>query len=142
VVVAFLVFGAAPVAAVVWFFAQPQWRKDQILDKVPEGAGGRAIKAGICVLVLVGLARIALPAFHGTAATLRGALDALRAKPKPLRVLLFPVEFVVWLLWFAVQMLFAVDAVLIVAAAVATLLLVARILKPDLLSDVLPPVLQ
>jgi hypothetical protein len=139
---AFLLFGAAPVAALVWFLVQPQARRAEILARVPEGAGGRAIQAGICVVVLVGLARVALPAFHGTAATLRAGLQALRTRPPLLRALLLPFEALLWLLWFLVQALFAVDAVLIVATAAATLLLVARILKPDLLSDVLPELLR
>ena len=75
-------------------------------------------------------------------ARLKGWLDALKRKPKALRVLLFPVEFVVWLLWFVVQLLFALDAVLIVAAAVGTLVLVARILKPELFEGVLPEILK
>jgi hypothetical protein len=141
-VLLFILFGAAPVGILLWFFVQPDWRQAEILAKVPEGAGGRAIKAAICVGVLFALARVALPAFHGTAATLRNGLARLRSKPIVLRVLLFPVEAVLWLLWFAVQMLFAVDAVLIVAAGLATIVLVARILKPDLLSDVLPELLR
>ncbi len=138
----FLLFGAAPIGLLIWFYAQPTWRQEQLLDRVPDGAGGRALKAAICVGVLFGLAKIALPAFHGTGATLKGWLDALKAKPKVLRVVLFPVEAVVWLLWFVVQLLFALDAILIIAAAIGTLVLVARILKPDLLSNVLPPILQ
>lgn len=138
----FLLFGAAPIGMLVWFYLQPEARQDEILDRVPEGAGGRGIKAAICVGVLFGLAKIALPAFHGTGAQLKGWLDALEQKPTWLRALLFPIEAVVWLGWFIVQLLFALDAILIVAAAVGTLVLVARILKPDLLSDVLPPILQ
>ena len=138
----FLLFGAAPIGLLIWFYAQPTWRQDELLARLPEGTGGRALKAAICVGVLFGLAKIALPAFHGTGATLKGWLDALRQKPTALRVLLYPVEAVVWLLWFAVQLLFALDAVLIVAAGAGTLVLVARILKPDLLSDVLPTILQ
>ncbi|MDJ0523491.1 MAG: hypothetical protein QNJ90_15590 [Planctomycetota bacterium] len=138
----FLLFGAAPIALLTWFYVQPLERRAEILERVPEGAGGRALKAAICVAVLFGLAKIALPAFHGTGATLKGWLDALKAKPIALRVLLFPVEAIVWLGWFVVQLLFALDAVLIVATAVGTLVLVARILKPDLLSDMLPPILQ
>jgi len=94
------------------------------------------------VAVLFGLARVALPAFHGTGAFLQGGLVSLRAKPIALRILLFPVELVVWLLWFVVQILFAVDAVLIVAACAATLILVARILKPGLFESWLPEVLK
>lgn len=141
-VLLFLVFGAAPIGILLWYFVQPDWRQAEILARIPAGAGGRALKAGICVGVLFGLARIALPAFHGTAATLRGGMAHLRSRPTWLRVLLFPAEAVLWVLWFVVQLLFAVDAVLIVAAGAATIVLVARILKPDLLSDVLPELLR
>lgn len=141
-VLLFLLFGAVPVGLLVYFYAQSAERQQQILDKVPAGAGGRGIKAAICIGVLFGLAKIALPAFHGAGATLKGWLDAIKQKPKAMRVLLFPVEFVVWLLWFTVQLLFALDAVLIVAAAVGTLVLVARILKPELFEGVLPEILK
>lgn len=138
----FLLFGAAPVGLVVWYLAQPDGRQQQILDKVPEGAGGRAIKAGICVAVLIGLARVALPAFHGAAGTLYDGMQWVRTRPKGLRIVLFPVELILWLLWFTVQMLVAVDAVMIIAACLAFLLLVARIFKPDLMPDVLPELLR
>ena len=54
----------------------------------------QAILLGILLL----LARIALPAFHGASSALRGVLFRLREKPKGLRILLFPVEFLVYLL--------------------------------------------
>ncbi len=138
----FLLFGAAPVGITIWFFVQPEWRRTQILEKVPEGAGGRAIKAAICVGVLVALARLALPAFHGAAGTLYDGLNWIRAKPKAMRVLLFPAELILWLLWFSMQILVAVDAVMIIATCLALLLLVARIFQPDLLPNVLPELLR
>ena len=140
-VLLFLIFGAAPAGIAVWYFTLEPETQQQILARIPAGAGGRAIKAAICVALLFALAKIALPAFFGTGSMLRSGLVALRAKPTALRVLFFPAEAVLWLLWFAVQLLFAIDAVLIVATSVATLVLVARILKPDLLSDVLPEIL-
>ena len=134
-VLLFLVFGAAPAAVVTWFLAQPQWRRDELLARVPEGWQGRALQAGICLVVLVLLARVALPAFHGAAGFLRVGLAKARARGVALRILLFPVEAVNWLLWFAVQILYAVDAVLILAAAGAFLLLVASIFKPELMPE-------
>jgi len=138
----FLLFGAVPIGCLGWFYLQTAERQAELLARIPSGAGGRGIKAAICIGLLFGLAKIALPAFHASGATLKGWLDACKRKPTVLRVLLFPAEFVIWLLWFVVQVLFALDAILIVAAAVGTLVLVARILKPDLLSNVLPPLLQ
>ena len=138
----FLVFGAAPAAIAGWFFTRPEADQEAMLAKLPEGTGGRALKAGICIAVLFGLARVALPAFHGTGAYLKGTLLSLREKSTAMRVVLFPVELVVWLLWFVVQILFAVDAVLIVATSLGTLILVARIVKPDLFADWLPEILH
>ena len=138
----FLLFGAAPAAIAGWFFTRPEEDQAAMLARLPEGTGGRALKAGICLAVLFGLARVALPAFHGTGAYLKGALVSLRSKSTAMRILLFPVGLVVWLLWFVVQILFAVDAVLIVATSVGTLVLVARILKPDLFTDWLPEILH
>lgn len=137
----FLLFGAAPAGVVLWFLVQPEWRREEILSKVPEGAGGRALKAGLCLVVLIVLARVALPAFHGAAAALRAGMAWIRARPRWQRVLLFPAEAFLWLLWFVVQALYAVDAVLILAAAASTLLLVVRILKPEFLPDFLPDIL-
>ena len=140
-VLLFLIFGAAPAGLAVWYFMLPPETQQTILERIPSGAGGRALKAGICIALLFALAKIALPAFFGTGSVLHGALRSMRAKPTTLRVLFFPAEAVLWLVWFAVQLLFAIDAVLIVLTAVATLVLVARILKPDLLADVLPRIL-
>ena len=141
VVLLFLIFGAAPAGLAVWYFMMPPETQQQILDRIPTGAGGRALKAGICVALLFGLAKVALPAFFGTGSMLYAAMQTMRAKTTPLRVLCFPAEALLWLLWFTVQLLFAIDAVLIVATALATLVLVARILKPDLLAEVLPRIL-
>ena len=138
----FLLFGAAPAAIAGWFFTRPEADQEAMLSRLPEGTGGRALKAGICVAVLFGLARVALPAFHGTGAFLRSGLAWFRTRPTALRVLLLPVEFLTYLLFVLVQILFAVDAILIVAACVATLLLVARIVRPDLFESWLPEILK
>ena len=137
-IIAFLLASAVPLAGVGIWLAQPEERKQQILDKVPSGVGGRALAAGAAFGILLLLARIALPAFHGASNALRGVLFRLREKPKGLRILLFPVEFLVYLLWLGLQMLFAVDAFLIIVAAAVGLLLVVRIVKPDLWPDILP----
>jgi hypothetical protein len=138
----FLLFGAAPAAIAGWFFTRPEADQQAMLDRLPDGTGGRALKAGICVAVLFALARLALPAFHGTGQFLRSGLVWFRTRPLGLRILLFPVEFLVYLLWFVVQILFAVDAILIVAASVGVLILVARIVRPDLFESWLPEFLK
>ena len=137
-ILAFLLASAVPLAAVGIWLVQPEERKQQILEKVPSGVGGRALAAGAAFGILLLLARVALPAFHGASTALRGVLLRLREKPKALRVLLFPVELLVYLLWLGLQLLFAVDAFLILVAAAVGLLLVIRIVKPDILPGILP----
>ena len=134
----FLLAGALPVAAVVWFLLQPAERRDELLARLPEGWGGRATHAAIAFGVLVLLARVALPAFHGAAGALRRAQAALAARRGLTRVLLAPLEALVYLLGFVARALFAVDAALILAACLVLLLLVARIVKPELLPSILP----
>ena len=134
----FLLFGAAPLALVGWFFFQSAERQQELLDRVPEGVGGRATKAGICLLVLVGLSTVALPAFHGASKAVGGALARLRSAPLLRRILLFPAELVVGLVWLVLQISYAVDVLLIILAALALLLATARIIFPDALPGFVP----
>lgn|GEM_PF-5746704 len=134
----FLLAGALPVALVVWFLLQPAERQDELLARLPAGWGGRALHAAIAFGVLVLLARVALPAFHGAAGALRRAQATLAARRGLKRVLLAPLEALVHLLGFVARALFAVDAALILAACLVLLLLVARIVKPELLPSILP----
>lgn len=140
--VLFLLVSAVPAAAIGWYLMQPPETQDKLVGLFGEGSGGRAAKAGICLGVLVALARLALPAFHASSGALRGFMGQIRAKGTAARVLLFPVELAAWLLWFAVQILFAVDAVLILATGALVIILVIRIVDPSVLADVLPPILS
>ncbi|MDJ0974582.1 MAG: hypothetical protein QNJ98_09000 [Planctomycetota bacterium] len=140
--IVFLLVSAVPAAGVVWYLLQTPETQQKLIGLFGDGAGGRAAKAGICLVVLVALARIALPAFHASSGALRGVMARIRAKPTAVRVLLFPVELVIWLLWFLVQILFAVDAVLILATGALVIILVIRIVDPSVLADVLPPILS
>lgn len=140
-VILFLLVSAVPAAAVGWYLMQPQETKDKLIDLF-DGSGGRAAKAGICLVVLVALARIALPAFHATSGALKGVMERIRAKQGAARILLFPAEFVVWLLWFTVQILFAVDAVLILVTGALVIILAIRIVDDSVLADVLPKILS
>lgn len=134
--IAFLVASAIPVGALVFFFLQPEAKRQAVLDRF-EGRGGAALAAGVAFGVMALLAWVALPAFHKTSSVLRGVLARIRTQKPLLRVLLFPVEFVVWLMWFLGQILFAVDAFLIIAAALIGLLLTIRIVVPDFLPGIL-----
>lgn len=140
-VIVFLLVSAVPVAAVIWYLMQAQETKDKLIGMF-DGSGGRAAKAGICLVVLIALARLALPAFHATSGALKGAMERIRARTGVARIALFPVEFVVWLLWFTVQILFAVDAILILGTCALVIILVIRIVDPTVLQDVLPAILS
>jgi hypothetical protein len=135
---AFLIAGALPVGAIVWFMLQPEEQRRQITEKIPGGWAGRAAHAGLCFVVMLVLARVALPAFHGATAALRGTGLRMAQRTGWRRALLYPVELLVHLLLIIVQVLFFVDALLILAAGLLLLLLVARIVKPDLFPGILP----
>lgn len=139
--IVFLLVSAVPAAAIGWYVMQPKATQDRLIELF-DGSGGRAAKAGICLVALIALARLALPAFHASSNRLREVMGRIRAKPAGVRVLLFPLELVVWLLWFLVQILFAVDAVLILATGALVIILVIRIVDPSVLADVLPPILS
>jgi hypothetical protein len=134
----FLLAGALPAAAVAWLALMPAEQRDAILGKIPEGWAGRAAEAGICFLVLLLLARVALPAFHNSTALLRGVGARFAQRKGAMRVLLYPVELLLHLLLVLVQALFAIDAILIVAAGLVLILLMGRIVKPDWLPGILP----
>ena len=126
-----------PLAAIGWYVLQPPQQREALWQKLPSGAGGRAIQAGIAFGILILLARVALPAFHGASASLGGLIGRIDEARLGFRILLFPIRALVWLAWFALQLLFAVDAFLILLAAVVGLLLTIRIAYPDFLPGVL-----
>jgi hypothetical protein len=140
-IVLFLIISAIPIGAVTWFLLQSQAQQDKIAGLF-EGSGGRAIKAAIVFAVLIALARIALPAFHASSGKLQALMAHMREKGAATRVASFPAYALVWFLWFGLQILFAVDAVLILVASVLVLVLAVRIIDPSVLADVLPPILS
>jgi hypothetical protein len=135
----FLLAGAIPAAAVVWFyFLEPESVRREVLDKIPPGVGGRLLVAAIALAVLILLAKVALPAFHGASNSLRAVLSRFEQRAGLFRVLLFPAEAVVWTLWFLAQVLFAIDAALVIGSGLLLILLAIRVVKPDVLPSVLP----
>ena len=127
-----LIANAIPVACVIAWFAMPEDKRQKIRDAIPAGVGGRALIAGIAFVVLILLARLVLPAARTAGLGLAAALAWFRRQPKGKRIALYVPEFFVYLGWVAMQILFALDAVAIVGTAVAFLLYVARIVKPEL----------
>ncbi len=140
-IVLFLIISAIPIGAVTWFLLQSQEQQDKI-SELFEGSGGRALKAAIVFAVLIALARLALPAFHTSSGKLQEVMGRMREKGAATRVASFPAYALVWFLWFGLQILFAVDAVLILVASVLVLVLAVRIIDPSVLADVLPPILS
>lgn len=134
----FLMFGAAPIGIVIYYFTLSAERQQAILDKIPAGVGGRALVAGALIVALIILARVALPAFHGASGSLKSAMHWMQRQKTAVRILLFPFEFIVWLLWFMFQVLFGLDALAIIACALGALLATIRIFKPEFLESVLP----
>ena len=137
-----LLFLAAPAAAAGWYYLQPEDKQAQIREKLPPGWEDRAIKAGICVAALFVLAKIVLPILHSSAQGLGRALDAWNRKPTWMKVVLFPVTIILWVLFQVARLGRMADAVAILALCVLFLVLVVRIMKPELLADVLPEILR
>ena len=140
-IILFLIVSAIPIGAVTWFLLQSQEQQDKI-SGLFEGSGGRAIKAAIVFAVLIALARLALPAFHASSSKLQEIMAGMREKGAATRVASFPAYALVWFVWFGLQILFAVDAVLILVACALVLVLAVRIIDPSVLADVLPPILS
>jgi len=135
---AFLVASALPLAAIAAYALLPEATRADLRARVPEGAGGRALLAGGAFAAMALLAWVALPAFHGASAAVAGLRDRIRSRGPVVRVLLFPFEALLALGWLSLQVLFAIDAFLIVATGLAGLLLAVRIVAPEALPDLLP----
>ena len=140
-VLLFLVVSAVPIGAVTWYLLQSAEQQEKIAGLF-EGSGGRAAKAGICLVVLFALARLALPAFYASSGALKSVMARMREKGAAGRVVSFPAYAVIWFLWFGLQILFAVDAILILVMCALVLVLAVRIIDPSVLVDVLPPILR
>ncbi len=132
---AFIWVNGLLLGAGIWFYMQPQSVKDDILGLFGEGWQGRAARVGICVVGLFVLAKLVLPGIYQTKGGLEKLLNNMQARKLPLRILLFPFEAVVWLFWFCFWILFALDAVLIIAMSILLILLVIRIVKPEFMAE-------
>lgn len=139
--IAFLLVHAIIGGAIAAYFLLPADQQQQIQDMF-SGSGGRAAKAGIAFAVMLGLVFIALPTFHGGSKVLKNTLLKMKQRPTALRVLLFPFEIVVSILWGLFQLLFIVDALAIVACGLIFLVLVLRIIDDSILENFLPEILK
>ena len=86
---------------------------------------------------MAALAWVVLPLVHHAARGVWGLVVRLKEKPNPSRLLLWPVRLVVWCVWFGLQCVFAVNAFLIVLAALVGLVLTVRIIEPGFLPQML-----
>ena len=121
-----------PIGATIWFATRDEETRRAYLDRVPEGVGERALEAGLGFCVLVGLAWIVLPiVYHGHKLSRRG-LEWCLARPVGQRVLLAPVMMLLGLSTILFGLLFAADAIAVVAAFVGSLCLGMWIVDPTL----------
>ncbi len=121
-----------PIGAAIWFATRDEETRRGYLDRVPEGAGARALEAGLGFCVLIGLAWIVLPiVYHGHKLSRRG-LDWCLAQPQGRRVLLFPVMLLLGLSTGLFGLLFAADAIAVLLTFVGTLCLGLWIVDPTL----------
>lgn len=132
-VVPFLLASVAPAGALVWWFTKPEEARQAVLDRIPKGVGTRAATAGIALALLIVLARVVLPGTKATGEAIGRARRWIRSRSPGVRLALSPAALVVELLWLTMKTLFVLDALAIVGCAVAFLVYVARIVKPDLL---------
>lgn len=129
-----VLLGAAPVGFLAYVLLMPAEKRTKFLDAIPQGIGSRAVTATICLAILVVLARLVLPGAKGAVAALTRTLAWFKGNRGMRRVLWFPAEMAVGLVWFLAQIAFAVDMVLVLGCAVAFVLYVVRIAKPEMFS--------
>ncbi len=134
----FLLASVVPAGAAGYLLLMPADDRARLLEKIPPGAGGRALAAGAAFAAMAVLAWGALPAFHHASSGLRDVGARWRQKGLATRVLLLPLSFLLDLAWLLVQTLFAVDVFLILAAGLVGLLLAIRIVDPSFLPGILP----
>ena len=127
-----LLANALPIGMVVWLLAMPPDKRQRLFDQIPSGTVARAGAAVGALLLMVVFARLVLPAAKGALAGLLRAQAWFHGKRGAARVALYPAEAAVGLAWFVVQMLFAVDLVLILACGAGFILYAVRIVKPEM----------
>jgi len=117
---------------VAWYLTLGVEARADVVDRVPSGAGGRARNAGLAFAALIALAWIGLPiAYHGWRATGR-AVRWCATKGGAARVALLPVQGLAALGSLSFGALFLATALAVLAAAAATLLAAAWIVRPEL----------
>lgn len=122
---------AVPASCAIAFAIMGEERREALLGILPEGAGQRILAVLFAFGLMAALAWVALPlVHHATRWVWRGVR---KLKESPARVLLWPVRFVVYLGWLAMQCAFAVTAFLIVLSALVGLVFTIRVIQPDFL---------
>jgi hypothetical protein len=127
-----LLLSLAPIGLATWILLMPGERRRKAFEAIPSGSGGRAIAAGAALVLLLVLVYLVLPATRTALHALMRGYHWFFRRRGPARILLAPVQFFVWLGWFLMQVVFAIDAVLVVATGIALILMAVRIMKPEL----------
>jgi hypothetical protein len=122
-----------PIGAAVWLATRDAEIRRGLLDRVPQGAGERAMEAGLGFCVLVGLAWIVAPvAYHGHRLSRRGLAWCLD-RPLGGRLLLIPAIAPLALFSALFGLLFALDVLAVAVTFLGTLLLGLWIVEPGIL---------
>lgn len=135
--IARLIVLAIPLGTAIVVTLLPEEQRQNLLNQLPEGVGGRILATLFVFGAMAALAWVVLPLVHHAARGVWGLVQRLKEKPNPSRILLWPVRLVVWCVWFGLQCVFAVNAFLIVLAALVGLVLTIRIIEPGFLPQVL-----
>jgi hypothetical protein len=122
-----------PAAATVWFLLQSPERRRRVIERVPQGAGERALDAGLGFCLLIGLAWIVLPVTYWSHRWSRRALRWCVDRPVGSRLALLPVALVVGSVSALTGIVFAANALAIVAVFLLTLLMGVWVFQPDFL---------
>ncbi len=129
---AWLIPAIVPIGAAIWFATRDEETRRGLIERVPEGVGGRALEAGLGFCVLVGLAWIVLPiTYHGHRLSKRGLAWCL-ARPTGQRILLLPAMVLLGLSTGLFGLLFAADALAVILTFLGTLCLGVWIVEPTL----------
>jgi len=121
-----------PIAAVAWYLTLGTDARADLLERVPDGAGGRARNAGLAFAALIALAWVAFPiAYHGWRSCGR-TVRWCASKEGAVRALLWPFRALASLATALCGVLFVANAVAVLATALITLLTTAWIVRPEL----------
>lgn len=122
-----------PLLALIVLVAIGPDRRADLLARLPDGAGRRALHAVVSFGALALLAWLALPLTHAFDVGLRRARAWFAARPRPARLALAPFEGTGLLLAGGAWVLFVANAILVLAVTALTLLFLLWVPFPGFL---------